>query len=306
MKGKGKGGKGGKGGKAQCSVCGKIGHGPANCWTLHPELMTWKAANAINEEIPGMALGSVESSSFPPGLKSGSRFQALAEEDDEETIIFSLGNLEMEVKQGEKDEWNTVEKKKGKVQEAKRLRRTKAARKVDKQELMALDVLMPGVNSVGEDGGGKRRLVSAGKGEITIDSGAAESVMPATMLPGEPAVEGDAQRAGVQYVAANGAAMPNRGEKLVKFKSTGDGSKGGLNSIRFQVTDVNKPLAAVSRILDQGNTVVFTRNRGRKSYVSNDSTGDKLDIEERKGVFVMPVEYFQPAVAEQGFRGQGI
>ena len=38
------------------------------------------------------------------------------------------------------------------------------------------------------------------------------------------------------------------------------------------VTDVAKPLASVSRILDKGNTVVFSRTKGG-SYILNEKTG---------------------------------
>ena len=52
-KGKGVGGKGavkgkGKGG-AVCGYCGKRGHDASRCWTLHPEQLPWKAANAVEE-----------------------------------------------------------------------------------------------------------------------------------------------------------------------------------------------------------------------------------------------------------------
>ena len=49
----------------------------------------------------------------------------------------------------------------------------------------------------------REKLKPAGKGRITIDSGAAESVLPVGMLPGEETVEGDNKRKGVRYVAAN-------------------------------------------------------------------------------------------------------
>ena len=78
-------------------------------------------------------------------------------------------------------------------------------------------------------------LVSAGRGKVTIDSGAAESVMPRDMLQRETLVEGAPKKSGVKYVAANGAKMDNYGEKRVRFKEEG---LNGINSMVFQVTDV--------------------------------------------------------------------
>ena len=53
----------------------------------------------------------------------------------------------------------------------------------------------------------------------------------------------------------------------------------------FQVTDVSKPLASVSRILDKVNSVVFSRKQGG-SYIVNNS-GQKIQLTEEKGTFVM-------------------
>ena len=129
---------------------------------------------------------------------------------------------------------------------------------------------------------------------MTIDSGAAESVMPRNMLEHEALVEGEAKKSGVKYVAANGAKMDNYGEKRVRFRKEG---LGGTNSMVFQVTDVAKPLASVSRILDKGNSVVFSRGPNG-SYVVNDQTGRRIPLVEEKGTFVMEVEYLQPEAVD--------
>ena len=142
-----------------------------------------------------------------------------------------------------------------------------------------LEVLMP-EKVIGRFGTTKR-LRSAGKGKVTIDSGAAESVMPKGLLDREPLVEGEAKRMGVKYVAANGK---NYGEKKIRFKKEG---LGGINDMLFQVTDVGKPLASVSRILDKENTVVFSRKQGG-SYIVNKCTGQKIPLTE-EGTFVMDV-----------------
>ena len=140
-------------------------------------------------------------------------------------------------------------------------------------------------------------LRPAGRGKITIDSGAAESVLPADMLPNEKLMDGEAKKRGVRYVAANGGKMDNLGEKKVRFRRQGSAA---VSSIMFQVTDVGKPLASVSRILDKGNIVVFSR---KGSYIMNEAIGEKIPIQEEKGTFIMDVVFLEPAV--KGFTGQG-
>ena len=127
-------------------------------------------------------------------------------------------------------------------------------------------------------------------------------MMPRGMLGREPMIEGEAKRLGVKYVAANGAKMDNYGEKKVRFKKEG---LNGINSMLFQVTDVGKPLASVTRILDKGNSVIFSRGPGG-SYVINDRTGRKIALAEEKGTFVMEVEYLEPDVDVEGFARQGM
>lgn len=317
-KGKGKGN--GKGGvRPQCAHCGKTGHTPETCWSLHPDQMPWKRTNGIDwdeapEEreigqvdvegrvpglhrglegrVPGLRRGlegrvpghhrglegrvggrPARGGSFgrgveaPPGIELKNSFAALAvgDECDVEERVFDIGAIE----------------------------------EVDNASLGALDIEVDdqAVAHVGRS----RRLVSAGRGKITIDSGAAESVLPRGMLPNEPLREGAAKRSGVKYVAANGARMETLGEKRARFRRSGEA---GINGITFQVTDVAKPLAAVSRILDKGNRVVF--NRGAEgSYIENVSTGEWMPLKEEKGTFVLEVDFLQPeeAMEEQAAAG---
>ena len=106
----------------------------------------------------------------------------------------------------------------------------------------------------------------------------------------------------MNYIAANGNRMDNYGEKKIRFRQ---GGQSALNSIVFQATDVRKPLAAVSRILDKGNKVVFSRYG---SFIQNEKSGRKIELKEENGVFVMEVEFFEPEAAvekEQDFTRQG-
>lgn len=72
-----------------------------------------------------------------------------------------------------------------------------------------------------------------------------------------------------------------------------------MAAIQFQVTGVNKPLASVSRILDQGNSVLFTRD-GAGSCIINGTTGARIPIREENRVFVLDVEFFEPSSDESG------
>ncbi len=78
--------------------------------------------------------------------------------------------------------------------------------------------------------------------------------MPGGTPPKEPLRKGIAKRNGVKRMVANGAKMDNLGKKKVRLKRDGCHE---VNSITFQVSDVGKPLASVSRILGKGGRVVF-------------------------------------------------
>ena len=48
--------------------------------------------------------------------------------------------------------------------------------------------------------------------------------------------------------------------------------------------DVNKPLMSVSKLVASGHTVSFS---SRKSYVTNDATGENIELVENNGMFLM-------------------
>ena len=58
--------------------------------------------------------------------------------------------------------------------------------------------------------------------------------------------------------------------------------------MKFLDADVRKPLAAVSEMVDEGSTVVFSRKWG--SFVENDTTGERIPLTRKNGVFVMRLE----------------
>ena len=66
--------------------------------------------------------------------------------------------------------------------------------------------------------------------------------------------------------------------------------------MNFQVTDVQKPLLAVSRLIEQGNIVQFGKRPG-ESYIQHISTGEKLQLERRGNSWVIP----GPLATHEGF-----
>ena len=116
--------------------------------------------------------------------------------------------------------------------------------------------------------------------EVTVDSGAGRNVWPKTqktagkMLP---------LKKKVRLIAANGTNIEVLGEKTIMFKK-GDGRKCGM---RYLITSVKKPLAAVSSIVDEGNRVVFDTD---DSYVECKATGERIPLKRKNGTFVMELE----------------
>ena len=133
--------------------------------------------------------------------------------------------------------------------------------------------------------------------EITVDSGAAESVAPETWHQEFPLLQTDrAHPAG--FASATGQSMPHRGERQVHLL-TGNGSP---SAMRFQVTNVRKPLAAVSRIIQAGHRAVFDADG---NYLQNTSTGEIIPLREKDGLFVLDAKIFKPG-PETGFQGPGV
>ncbi len=70
-----------------------------------------------------------------------------------------------------------------------------------------------------------------------------------------------------------------------------------MNSITFQVTDVGKPLESVSRILDQGNRVVFSR-APEGSVIENEATGEWMPLKEEHGTLILEADLLEPERAQ--------
>ena len=123
---------------------------------------------------------------------------------------------------------------------------------------------------------------------ITIDSGAAESVINEEHAPMIKTRPSEGSRRGIEYVNANGATMPNRGEKLMPVKA-----ENGLEcSVRMQVTDVKRALLSVAKVCDSGHEVTFRKDGG---CITHMETGKTFNFMRADGVYRMEVDVMRDA-----------
>ena len=113
------------------------------------------------------------------------------------------------------------------------------------------------------DGGQQPEINNlSGSGWIKVsaimDSGAAESVAPPSVCHHLPMQESAGSKRGQEYHTANGAKLVNQGQRRIKAVT----EEGVDVQMTYQVANVTKPLNSVSKICDQGNIVVFSKNGG--------------------------------------------
>ena len=115
---------------------------------------------------------------------------------------------------------------------------------------------------------------------LTIDSGAADHVMPLGWLAWILVVASAGSLKGLHYVAASGTRIPNKGQQIVRFLT----ENGTWAQWVFQVAAINKPLVSVSKLIDDGWRVVFDEEA---SYLKHKKTGNTINIRRERGVFVV-------------------
>ena len=95
--------------------------------------------------------------------------------------------------------------------------------------------------------------------EITVDSGACDTVMPTSLSPQILLLESAASKSGLEYEVANGQGLPNVGEKKCIMMTENSSLP---KRITFQCADVHKPLMSVSRVADLGYECILGADGG--------------------------------------------
>ena len=126
------------------------------------------------------------------------------------------------------------------------------------------------------------------KVSMAVDSGAAETVIPHTLVAGHPIFETEASRKGINYASATGQPIPNLGEQRLPLCT----AEGSLRSMTFQAAPVSRALGSVKRMMTSGHRVVFD-NDG--CYIQHKTSGEINWLREENGNFmmdmwIMPVE----------------
>jgi hypothetical protein len=117
--------------------------------------------------------------------------------------------------------------------------------------------------------------------EITVDSGACVTVMPRSLCEGISILQNRLSREGVEYEVANGAHIPNLGERRCEMMTVGSSV---CKSIVFQVADVHKPLLSISGCADMG----FDCYLGDKGgHLLDKQTGERIPLGRRDNLYIM-------------------
>ena len=110
------------------------------------------------------------------------------------------------------------------------------------------------------------------KVEVAVDSGACDTVMPASMCQGIFIMPSLASMRGMEYEVANGAALPNLGERKCEMITHGSLN---MKPITFQVSDIHKPLLSISRASDLGYECTMSKNGG---WLYNRESSDAIPL----------------------------
>ena len=115
---------------------------------------------------------------------------------------------------------------------------------------------------------------------LTVDSGAADHVIPVAWIIGMIVMMSIGQIRGLMYVAANGSKIANCGQTVVEFMS----GEGTWAKLIFQIAAINKPLVSVAKLVEDGYRVVFDEE---ESHIIHKKTKQVIIVRKERGVFVI-------------------
>ena len=133
--------------------------------------------------------------------------------------------------------------------------------------------------------------------EVTVDSGACVSVMPENLCEGISIFENELVRAGAEYEVANGASIPNLGERRCEVMTVGSLAP---KRIVFQVAVVHKPLLSISGCADMGYDCFLGKEGGS---LKDRYTGGAIPLIRQGSLYTFRAWVRQDPKANQGDPG---
>lgn len=269
-KGKGK----GKGGfKGSCYHCGKYGHSQRYCFSKG------KGANGKGVGQPGKGAQShpYGGKGTPVQLVSNDEEQGQPEGHQRDALLFEAwqtprrpAKTSSEGREANQRDWAEVGNRYAALADSDR-------------EASSLQLL-----EMGELHNLQSQEWTPLPKPMVIDSGAGETVLPASWLPEHPTEESLGSKNNDYYVTADGSRVYNEGKKEVTISSA-DGTK--VRDMTFQVANVKKALGSVSQMVRRGNKVVFDRDDNGKdlAYIENKRSKERMYMRQEKGVYVLDV-----------------
>ena len=145
------------------------------------------------------------------------------------------------------------------------------------------------------------------KMDVTVDSGAGESVANPKSMPQYPMKPSPGSLRGQRYRGPGGEVIPNQGQQKIAVKL----ESGVQRAMTFQSAPVRKPLLAVSGACDRDQFVIFDNSGSficRKDnpeaieilkLVKKMKASENITLTRKNGTYTMPV-FLQPFPARQG------
>ena len=117
--------------------------------------------------------------------------------------------------------------------------------------------------------------------EVTADSGACATVMPASICRNIAIVPRQSVNKGVEYEVASGETIPNLGERRCLLMTLGSAVP---KRIVFQVADVHKPLLSVTCCADMGFNCYLGKFGG---HLEDTKTGERISLQRKDNLYTM-------------------
>ena len=132
----------------------------------------------------------------------------------------------------------------------------------------------------------------AGDWDLTIDSGAAVSVVPEGWAPGHVLEPTPLSRSGGHFLAANGGKLYDRGLQRLTFRL----ADGSLLELPMRCTQATKPLVAVSDLARLGWAVRFEPGGAK---LERTKTGVTRDLVQARGVWLLRARLEPPGTIKR-------